>query len=240
MGAATMTPSASPPPKPKAAPKPRAQGAAATGLVTEYEFAGARGADRAVLLAHGAGADMHSANLVAFADALAAAKIPVLRFNFPYITAGRRSPDRAAVLDAAIRAAHTELQRRTKLSADRLVLGGRSMGGRYASMLAAEQGALGLLLLGYPLHPPGKADQQRVEHFPKLRMPVLFVSGTRDAFGTPTELEGAAKAVRGKVSWHWIESGDHSFRPSKRDTGQTIADVLPTAAAAAVEWVAAL
>jgi uncharacterized protein len=216
-------------------------------LVTEYAFGGgaargARGApaDRAVLLAHGAGAAMDSANLVAFADALAAAQIPVLRFNFPYVTAGRRSPDRAAVLDAAVREARDELMRRTKLPSDRLVLGGRSMGGRYASMLGAQDGALGLLLLGYPLHPPGKADQPRVEHFPKLRMPVLFVSGTRDAFGTPDELRTAARAINGPVSWYWIESADHGFKPSKRDTGQTIGDVLPAAASAAVDWVRAL
>lgn len=218
-------------------------------VVTQYEFAGGGRAgtragtrDRAVLLAHGAGADMHSANLAAFADALAVAKIPVLRFNFPYVTAGRKSPDRAAVLDAAVREAHAELMRRTKLPADRLVLGGRSMGGRYASMLAADPaiGALGLLLLGYPLHPPGKPDQPRVEHFPQLRMPVLFVSGTRDAFGTPAELRAAARAITGPVTWHWIESADHSFRPSKRATGRTIADVLPEAATAAVDWVRAI
>jgi predicted alpha/beta-hydrolase family hydrolase len=214
-----------------------------TAIVTEYAFGGAtrgRTADRAVLLAHGAGAAMDSANLGAFADALAAAKIPVLRFNFPYVTAGRRSPDRAAVLDAAVREARAELMRRTKLPAERLVLGGRSMGGRYASMLAAQDGALGLLLLGYPLHPPGKPDQPRVDHFAQLRMPVLFVSGTRDAFGTPDELRAAARRIEGPVSWHWIESADHGFKPSKRDTGKTIADVLPEAAAAAVEWVRAL
>jgi predicted alpha/beta-hydrolase family hydrolase len=209
-------------------------------LVTEYEFGGAnRGVpyDRAVLLAHGAGAAMDSANLVAFSAALAAAKIPVLRFNFPYVTAGRRSPDRAAVLDAAVREARDELMRRTKLPSDRLVLGGRSMGGRYASMLAAQDGALGLLLLGYPLHPPGKPDQQRVEHFPQLRMPVLFVSGTRDAFGTRDELRAAAKRIKGAVSWYWIESADHGFKPSKRETGKTLAEVLPAAASAAVDWV---
>lgn len=209
-------------------------------LVTEYEFAGGGRAgtrDRAVLLAHGAGADMHSANLVAFADALAAAKIPVLRFNFPYKTAGKKSVDRIPVLEASIREAHAELMRRTKLPAERLVLGGRSMGGRFASMLAAETGALGLLLLGYPLHPPGQPEKLRVEHFPKLRMPVLFVSGTKDAFGTRDELRANAKKIKGKVSWHWIESGDHSFRPSKRETGKTITDVLPEAATAAVAWV---
>jgi predicted alpha/beta-hydrolase family hydrolase len=213
-----------------------------TVTVTEYEFHQPARAkpDRAVLLAHGAGADMHSANLVAFADALAAAKIPVLRFNFPYRSAGRRSPDRAPVLEAALVQAHEELQRRTKLGPERIVLGGRSMGGRYASMLAASSPALGLLLLGYPLHAPGRPDQMRSEHFSKLRMPVLFVEGTRDTFGTPDELRAAARTIKGKVSWHWIETGDHSFKPLKRETGKSLDDVLGEAANAAVAWVRSL
>ena len=154
-----------------------------------------RGADRAVLLAHGAGADMHAAALTTVADALAAAKIPSLRFNFPYKAAGRRGPDRPPVLEAALRDAARELAARAKVPADRLVLGGRSMGGRIGSMVAAQDGALGVVLLGYPLHPPGKADQLRVDHFPKLTMPVLFASGTRDAFGAPDELR-LREAVR--------------------------------------------
>ncbi len=165
------------------------------GLELELEYEGpkrARGTDRAVLLAHGAGADMHAANLVAFSHALAAAGVPVLRFNFAYRSSGRRSPPKADTLQGEVRAARAELVRRTTLPAERIVLGGRSMGGRVASMVAAADGALGLLLLGYPLHAPGRAQQQRVEHFPQLTMPVLFVSGTRDAFGTPEELRNAA------------------------------------------------
>src|SRR3954463_9081933 len=104
-------------------------------LVTEYVWQGPkRGADRAVLLAHGAGSNMNGAALVAVADALAAAKIPSLRFNYPYRTAGRKAPDRPKVLDAATREAAGELAKRTKLAPERLVLGGRSMGGRYCSM----------------------------------------------------------------------------------------------------------
>src|SRR5262249_53126556 len=153
-----------------------------------------RGADRAVLLAHGAGADMNAAALTTVADALADAKIPSLRFNFPYKAAGRRSPDRPPVLEAAVRDAIAELATRAKLTPDRLVLGGRSMGARFCSLVAADDGALGLTLLGltllgYPLHPPGKPENLRVDHFPNLRMPVLFASGTRDAFGTPAELK---------------------------------------------------
>src|SRR4051812_36267661 len=105
-------------------------------LVTEYAWHGPRtGMDRAVLLAHGAGSDMHGVALLAVADALAAAKIPSLRFNYPYRSAGKKAPDRPKVLDAATREAAAELAKRSKLAPSRLVLGGRSMGGRYCSMV---------------------------------------------------------------------------------------------------------
>ncbi len=198
-----------------------------------------RGADRAVLLAHGAGADMHAAALTTVADALAAAKIPSLRFNFPYKAAGRRSPDRPPVLEAAVREAAQELATRAKVPVDRLVLGGRSMGGRIGSMVAAQDGALGVALLGYPLHPPGKADRLRVEHFPELTMPVLFVSGTRDAFGTPDELQRHAKKITGRVTFHWIDTGDHGFKPLK-SSGLKPAVALAGAAEAVVDFVASL
>ncbi len=198
-----------------------------------------RGADRAVLLAHGAGADMHAAALTTVADALAAAKIPSLRFNFPYKAAGRRSPDRPPVLEAAVRDAAQELAARAKVPGDRIVLGGRSMGGRIGSLVAAQDGALGVALLGYPLHPPGKAGQLRVEHFPRLTMPVLFVSGTRDAFGTPDELTQHAKSITGPVTFSWIDTGDHGFKPLK-SSGLTPAVALAGAAGAVVDFVASL
>jgi predicted alpha/beta-hydrolase family hydrolase len=198
-----------------------------------------RGADRAVLLAHGAGADMNAPTLTTVADALAIAKVPSLRFNFPYKAAGRRSPDRPAVLEAAVREAAAELARVAKIPLERIVLGGRSMGGRIGSMVAAEDGALGLVLLGYPLHPPGKATQLRVEHFARLRMPTLFVSGTRDAFGSPDELKRETKEIRGRVSFHWIETGDHGFKPLK-SSGLTVNGVLADAASAVVAFVTGL
>jgi predicted alpha/beta-hydrolase family hydrolase len=198
-----------------------------------------RGADRAVLLAHGAGADMHAAALTTVADAFARAKVPSLRFNFPYKAAGRRGPDRPAVLEAAIREARDELSARAKVPPERIVLGGRSMGGRIGSMVAAEDGALGLVLLGYPLHPPGKTDALRVAHFPKLTMPVLFASGTRDAFGSPDEIKGHAKKIKGRVTFHWIDTADHGFKPLK-SSGLTQAAALDGVAAAAVAFVASL
>jgi hypothetical protein len=208
-------------------------------LETEFQ-AGTRGADRAVLLAHGAGADMHAAALTAFSDALAVAKIPVMRFNFPYRSAGRKAPDRPAVLDAATREAAGELVTRTKLAPDRLVLGGRSMGGRYASLAVGATDdplpALGLLLLGYPLHPAGTPDRLRVEHFPRLRVPVLFVSGTRDSLAEQKALKQHARKIKGPVSFHWIDTADHGFKTLKA-SGTTTAEALARAAGTAVDWV---
>ena len=208
-------------------------------MLTDFAYQGPKRADRAVLLAHGAGADMNATTLTTFADALAAAKVPSLRFNFPYKAAGKKAPDRPPVLEAAVREAAAELARLTKLPPDRLVLGGRSMGGRICSMVAAEETALGLVLLGYPLHPPGRPQQLRVEHFARLRMPALFVSGTRDAFGTPAELKAQTKKIKGPVSFHWIETGDHGFKPLKA-SGRTVDEVLADAAAAVVEFVTQL
>jgi predicted alpha/beta-hydrolase family hydrolase len=202
-----------------------------------------RGADRAVLLAHGAGSDMHAATLERVADALAAAKIPSLRFNYPYRDAGRKSPDRAAVLDAATREAAAELARVTKLSPERLVLGGRSMGGRYCSIVVGDDEnpvpALGLLLLGYPLHAAGKPDQPRVEHFPRLRVPCLFVSGTRDSLASRDALGAAVKAIKGRVTMHWLESADHGYRP-KKSSGRTVEDVAAEVAEVSTAWVQSL
>ncbi len=171
-------------------------------LVTDYAWQGpTRGADRAVLLAHGAGSDMHGAALLAAADALAAAKIPSLRFNYPYRSAGRKAPDRPKVLEAATREAAAELAERARLAPGRLVLGGRSMGGRYCSMAVGADDdplpALGLLMLSYPLHAAGKPDSHRMEHFPRIRVPVLFVSGTRDALAGQAPLAAGGPGDQG-------------------------------------------
>jgi predicted alpha/beta-hydrolase family hydrolase len=213
-------------------------------LVTEIELQGPkRGADRAVLLAHGAGADMCAATLTTFADALARAGVPVMRFNFPYRTAGKRAPDRPAVLAAATREAVHELARRTQLPPERLVLGGRSMGGRYASLAVGDADdplpALGLLLLGYPLHPAGNPEKLRVEHFRRINVPVLFVSGTRDALAGADALRVHAKEIAGPVAFHWIDTADHGFKPLKA-SGLTVATALAEAATVATAWVAAL
>jgi predicted alpha/beta-hydrolase family hydrolase len=216
-------------------------------LVTGYSFAGPeRGADRAVLLAHGAGSDREGAALVAVATALADAGVPSLRFDYPYRSAGRRAPDRPPVLEAAPREAAAELACRTGLAPGRLVLGGRSMGGRVCSLVAAARPdadppvpALGLALLGYPLHQMGKPEQRRDTHFRYLTMPVLFASGTRDNLAPRPELTRSARKVKGGVTMFWIDTADHGFRPLK-SSGRSAASVLGDVAAEVVRWVAAL
>ena len=201
------------------------------------------GMDRAVVLAHGASSDRNGTALTATSARLAAAGIPTLRFDYPYRTEGRKAPDRPAVLEAATRAAVDMAAEVTGLSADQLVLGGRSMGGRYCSIVAGAEDepvpCRGLVLLGYPLHPAGKPDQLRTGHFPRLRMPVLFISGTRDALAGRDALETAAKAIPGPVEFHWIDDADHGYRVPKR-TGRDQADVLAEVAERAATWVTAL
>jgi len=199
-----------------------------------------------VLLAHGAGTDLDAPPLKVVAAALAVAGIPSLRFNFAYRDAERKAPDRAPVLLAATRDAAARLARRTGLPPERLVLGGRSMGGRMGSMVVGADlsgdgpiPALGLLLLGYPLHPAGHPEKVRDEHFPRLRVPCLFVSGTRDALASREELPAAARAIKGQVTFHWLESADHGYRPLKA-SGSTLDDVLAETALVATEWVQGL
>ncbi len=152
----------------------------------------------AVLLAPGAGADREHHTLVAVADALA--PLPVERMDFPARRAGRRGVDRAPVAIAAVAEEASALRTSARIRPDRLVLGGRSFGGRMCSM-AVAQGlpAAGLVLLSYPLHPPGRPETLRVEHFADIRVPCLFVSGDRDPFGTPAELEQHIAAIDAPV-----------------------------------------
>ena len=162
-----------------------------------------------LLLAPGAGADRNQAALVAIDDAATAAGCLVVRMDFPYRKAGRRAPDRAPVLIASVKDEAASLASRC----DRLVMGGRSMGGRMCSMAVAEGvGAAGLVLISYPLHPPGRPAALRTEHLPRLDVPCLFVSGTRDAFGSPEELEAATSAIPGPVTHVWIDGGNHGMK----------------------------
>jgi predicted alpha/beta-hydrolase family hydrolase len=170
-------------------------------------------ADRAVLLTPGAGADRQSPSLVAIEEALAPAGVAVERMDFPYRRAGRKAPDRPPVLIAAVVEGVGALVAATGLPADRVALGGRSMGGRMCSIAVADGlPCLGLVLVSYPLHPPGRPERARTEHLGRLDVPCLFVSGTRDAFGTPAELEEAAARIPGPVTHVWLEGGDHGLR----------------------------
>lgn len=167
----------------------------------------------ALLLTPGAGAGRDQPALVAVEEALAPHEVSVERMDFPYRLAGRKAPDRPPVLVAAVREGAGALAERSGLPPGRVVLGGRSMGGRMCSMAVAEGLAcLALVLVSYPLHPPGRPDRLRVAHFPALHVPCLFVSGTRDAFARPEELESATAAIPGPVSHVWVEGGDHGLR----------------------------
>lgn len=177
----------------------------------------------ALLLAPGASADRNQPALVAIDEAVGPLGVAVARIDFPYTRAGRRAPDRPPVLLATVVEEATQLVARASVAPARLVLGGRSMGGRVCSMAVAEGlPAAGLVLVSYPLHPPGRPERLRTEHFPKITVPCLFVSGTRDAFGTPAELQSATAAIPGPVTHHWLEGADHGLRGRDR----VVADVV--------------
>lgn len=164
----------------------------------------------ALLLAPGAGADRDHRTLVALERGLA--PFPVARMDFPYRREGRRAPDRAPKAIAAVVEEVAALAAAVGVGTERVVIGGRSYGGRMCSMAVAEGlPVAGLVLLSYPLHPPGKPDRLRVEHLPDLRVPCLFVSGDRDPFGTPEELTEASAAIPGSVTHVWL-SGGHQPR----------------------------
>ncbi len=173
----------------------------------------ANGRPAGLVLTPGASASRDQAALVAIDQAVSEAGVRVERIDFPYRLAGRRAPDRPSVLVAAVVDAAQALARSLGVDPDGIVLGGRSMGGRMCSMAVAEgHPAAGLVLVSYPLHPPGRPDRPRTEHFGQIRVPSLFVSGTRDTFGSPAELEVATGTIPGKVTHRWIEGGDHGLR----------------------------
>jgi predicted alpha/beta-hydrolase family hydrolase len=159
----------------------------------------------------------------------AVAPLPVARIDFPYRKEGRKAPDRAPKLIACVNEEATALVADAHIRPTRLVLGGRSMGGRMCSLAVAEGlRARALVLICYPLHPPGKPDNLRVDHFPQLEVPCLFISGTKDPFGTPKEFEQHLPAIPGDVTVHWIEGKDHSLRNADDEIVTTVTDWLNT------------
>lgn len=188
-------------------------------------------------LAHGAGGTRTTPQLVRLAESLAAGGRRVLLFNFPYSEAGRRAPDRPATLEASVRAVARHA--REQLAPARLVLGGRSMGGRIASQcVAAGLACDALLFLAYPLHPPGQAGKMRDAHLPRIGVPMLFVQGTRDAFARPDLLESTLARLP-QARHYPVPDGDHSFGVPAR-SGRTPADVEATVSASVEEWLTSL
>ncbi|MEA3185268.1 MAG: uncharacterized protein QOC57_430 [Ilumatobacteraceae bacterium] len=178
-----------------------------------------------LLLFPGAGSSRTHSSLVAIEQAVA----PMLcrRADFPYRIAGRKAPDRAPVLLQTVR------DEAAPLLEGGLVLGGRSMGGRMCSMVVGDAEdplpARGLVLISYPLHPPGKPDSLRVEHLPRLSVPCLFIHGTRDPFGSPQELQQWTATIPGAVTHRWIEGRGHDLKGADTSVAETVA-----------EWIAAL
>jgi predicted alpha/beta-hydrolase family hydrolase len=175
------------------------------------------------LLGHGAGANQLSGVMRRFARGLAERGLDVVTFNFIYMEQGRSVPDQKPKLESCFRAVIEAIGKHRKLKANRLVVGGKSMGGRIASQVVAARAeeplavdVNGLVFLGYPLHPPGNPARLRVEHLEQIKKPMLFVQGTRDALGTPEEIQPFVKDLRPPAKIYAIEGGDHSFKAPKK------------------------
>jgi predicted alpha/beta-hydrolase family hydrolase len=201
--------------------------------VTALRSGPARGAAWTFVYAPGASANIHDPFGKHLAAALSAQRCATVRFQFPYMEAARRAPDRAEVLEDTWRSVIDAV----RAAPGRLAIGGRSMGGRIASMVHADGvKADALVLFAYPLHPPGKPQQLRTEHLPSITARTLFVSGTSDAFASPQELRNAAALVT-RASVHLLDGADHGFAV-KKSSGRTKQDVWEEAVTAALQWLA--
>jgi predicted alpha/beta-hydrolase family hydrolase len=203
----------------------------------EFLIDGPEGAAATFLFAHGAGAPMDSTFMKRVAAGIAARGVRVVRFEFPYMgrrrSEGRRgAPDREPIL----RARWTEVVERFG-GGSQVAVGGKSLGGRIASMIAEEVGARALVCFGYPFHPPGQPGRLRTQHLQTLRTPALVLQGTRDPFGVPEEVAGYG--LSSSIRVEWIEHGDHSLKPPAR-SGRTEAENIERAIAAAAEFILAL
>lgn len=175
----------------------------------------------ALLLFPGAGGPASHSSLVAIEEALA--PMPVTRADFPYRREGRRAPDRAPKLLACVVEEAGLLADRTGLDPARIALGGRSMGGRMCSIAVADRlPAAALVLIAYPLHPPGKPENLRIEHLPRITVPCLFISGTRDPFGTPEDLASHTAAIPAAVTHVWVDGARHDLRGKDAEIAATV------------------
>lgn len=193
---------------------------------------------KGMLVYPGAGTDSNHSSLVLLESALA--PLPVRRADFGYRKAGKRAPDRAPVLLDAVRAEATDFAASLKVKTSKLVFGGRSMGGRMCSIAIAGEApvlgsdvapalpAAGLVLIAYPLHPPGKPDKLRTEHLPRLELPCLFISGTRDPFATPDEMQRWTAVIPGLVTHVWMEGKGHDLKGCDQAIADAVSDWLPT------------
>jgi uncharacterized protein len=191
-------------------------------------------AETAVVLAPGAGADMHHDFMQVVADGLTQRGVSVVRFNFPYAERGRKAPDKQPVLEDTYRDVVDSLQ------TGKLVLGGKSMGGRIAShVVASGVRCDGLLFLGYPLHPPGRPERIRDAHLREILTPMLFIEGTRDPFCPLDTLEGARRRFTAPNEVVVIEDGDHSFKVRK-SSGRSTNDAWQEVIEASASWIGRL
>jgi predicted alpha/beta-hydrolase family hydrolase len=209
-------------------------------MATNFLFDGPDDARVTIMLAHGAGAPMDSASMNATTKVLAAAGYRVARFEFGYMAsrrteAGKKPPPKAETVMPEYVAAIDDLGP----TDGPLIIGGKSMGGRVASMIAHaefEAGRIaGLLCLGYPFHPPGRPTQLRTKHLIGLKTPALICQGTRDEFGVPEEV--ATYGLSPKIEVKWLEDGDHDLKPRKAISGFSTADHLKSVADSVTEWV---
>ena len=206
------------------------------GEETSAVFEPAETAEGAVFVcAHGAGGNMDDRGILQLAKVLRSWGIAVVRFNFLYNEKGSGRPDPMPRLTDCITA--VVARTREEIKPRILIIGGRSMGGRAASMLAADGfDCDGLLLLAYPLHPPGKPEKLRDAHLPAIKVPVICFSGTRDPFCTPSLMEEALKRVKTGWDMHWLEGADHSLHVLK-SSGKTDLQVMDEVGKAAQQWV---
>lgn len=192
-----------------------------------------------LILGHGAGANQLSGFMRLFAQGLAERGLDVLTFNFLYMEQGRRIPDPNPRLESCYRAVIEAARKHKKLKGNRVMVGGKSMGGRIASQVAATpesaDSIAGLVFLGYPLHPPGRPDKLRDAHLKDIRAPMLFVQGSRDVFGTADELGSVIKRLRLPATLHVIEGGDHSLKVPK-SSGITQDEVYAAAMDKIEKW----
>jgi predicted alpha/beta-hydrolase family hydrolase len=218
----------------------------ATGIVTGLHYAAVKDEHLAtkttLILAHGAGAPQVSPFMQQFSEGMARRGIDTVTFNFAYMEQGRRIPDPKTQLEATYRSAIAATLTAVASTTTQLVIGGKSMGGRIASQVAASVDTpvdvQGLIFLGYPLHPPGKPERKRDAHLPSIAAPMLFVQGSRDTFGTKDEIKPVVDVCQA-ASLHVVEGGDHSFKVREKGT-PSAEDIYYTVQNVMAEWIATL